>query len=168
MSVELYIQSLYWYDQTSQDFIGNEPLGYFRDNDNASSMLNTCGLSWWEDILPQCDQHGLLHQRDIEWFREELARSEQYLPSREELLAWNIRLEETGLNSVDGWHAYYIEKKERLLVFLTRALHRGEPIRCSLSGFLSTPDHTIIPRFLALSQRKSISRRYITTTCPLL
>jgi hypothetical protein len=141
MSVELYIQSLYWYDQTSQDFIGNELLGYFRDNDNATSMLNTCGLSWWEDILPQCDQGGLLHQRDIEWFREELVRSEQYLPGREELLAWNIRLEETGLNSVDGWHAYYIEKKERLLVFLMRALQRGEPIRALFRVSLV---HTII------------------------
>jgi hypothetical protein len=53
-------------------------------------------------------------------------------------------------------------------VFLTRALHRGEPIRCSFSGFLSTRDHTIIPRFVALSQRGSISRCYIATTCPLL
>jgi hypothetical protein len=105
---------------------------YFRDSYNMTSVLWTLGLSWWRDVLPLLDANLELKGRELQRFREQVARAEQRLPTAEDLLQAGVRLEKTGERSLKELHRYHIEKRKSLLRFLDVAIENDTPIICSL------------------------------------
>jgi len=113
------------------DEIWTEENGYFRDSYNVTSILWRLGLSWWTDIGPMLDDEGYLHPKEIRELLAYVESTELNLPTREELEE-NYAKVDNDENSVESWHQYYIEKKDRFVRFLKRALELNEPIRCSI------------------------------------
>jgi hypothetical protein len=132
MGADLYIKSIYRYDAEQRKFVGSETEGYFRDSYNVTSLLGTFDLSWWISIGPHLDDGGYLQVEDIRWFKQTVLETTQEFPSREELEEDGAHIEDSGESSLEGWHTYYRNKRERLLAFLDRALERNEPIYCSI------------------------------------
>ena len=106
--------------------------GYFRDGDTSSSVLWALGLSWWRDVSPLCNERGDLEKENLRKFREMVAAANQWLPSRRQLRKHGARVEETGDNSLEEWHKYYHEKRQRLLAFLDRAIQLNTAVHCSM------------------------------------
>jgi hypothetical protein len=102
---------------------------YFRDSYNATSVLWTLGLSWWQDVKP--NSRGNLSGKNLKSFRNRVAKAKQNLPTLEELKTKNVTIDD-GENSVESWHKYYTEKRAKLLTFLDRAIKERKAIRCSL------------------------------------
>ena len=65
---------------------------YFRDSYNLSSVLWTCGLSWWQDVLPLLNNNLELTGENLARFRKQFVSAEQRLPTAEELEAQGVRL----------------------------------------------------------------------------
>ena len=110
--------------------------GYFRDSYNATSVLRTLGLSWWNDVGPLLDQYSpeedsSLGGDGLQAFRQMVANAEQRLPDKEELFVSNALVDDDE-NTVESWHNYYREKRERLLKFIDHAIEMGEPIYFSI------------------------------------
>ena len=106
--------------------------GFFGDSYNHTSALWTLGLSWWRDVIPMCNEQGELEKENLRKFREMVAAANQWLPSGRQLRKNGARVEETGDNSLEEWHKYYHEKRQRLLVFLDRAIQLNTAVHCSL------------------------------------
>ena len=106
--------------------------GYFGDSYNYTSVLWTLGLSWWRDLTPLCNERGDLEKENLRKFREMVAAASQWLPSRRQLRKHGARVEETGDNSLEEWHKYYHEKRQRLLAFLDRAIQLNTAVHCSM------------------------------------
>jgi len=106
--------------------------GYFADSYNHTSALWTLGLSWWRDVIPMCNEQGELEKENLRKFREMVAAANQWLPSRRQLRKNGARVEETGDNSLEEWHKYYHEKRQRLLAFLDRAIQLNTAVHCSM------------------------------------
>jgi len=117
------------------DDLYKEPVfseAYFRDSYNLSSVLWTCGLSWWRDVLPLLNDDLELTGKNLRRFRNQFASAEQHLPTAEELRAQGGHKKETSLNSLAKLHEYQVKKRQELLAFLDLAIEEGLPIICSL------------------------------------
>ena len=104
--------------------------GYFRDSYNSTSIMAQLGLSWWSNVGEMLDKKGYLRVPAIRLLYEMISNAEFNLPTEEELRDNNCQINEE--NTVESWHKYYQEKRERLLHFLDTALRLEEPIYCSL------------------------------------
>jgi hypothetical protein len=105
---------------------------YFRDSYNLSSVLWTCGLSWWRDVLPLLNNDLELIGENLTRFRNQFASAEQHLPTADDLVAEGVQLKETGANSLRKLREYHVRKRKELLAFLDLAIEKGLPILCSL------------------------------------
>lgn len=94
-------------------------LGYFRDSYNRTSLLNVLGLSWWQDV----NTDGV-NIKDVEWLRAEVVLRQ--VPGVEHFASWE------GTTKPDEWRTYFLEKRARLIAFLTYAIILGEPVEASL------------------------------------
>jgi hypothetical protein len=106
--------------------------GYFRDSYNVTSVLWRLGLSWWQDVQPMCTRAGFLRSERLRRFREMVANAELRPATREELEEHEATVEETGENSVEEWHKYYVERRQKLVTFLDQAIALRARILCSL------------------------------------
>lgn len=104
---------------------------YFRDSYNATSVMGTLGLSWWQDCGPLLNKAGNLTGENLKKFRKMVASAKQTLPTKEDLLADHASVDDNG-NSVASWHEMYTSKRVKLLAFLDRAIKEKKPIRCSI------------------------------------
>lgn len=105
---------------------------YFRDSYNSTSVLWCLGLSWWRDVEfdpPPTDEN---EEREINVspalcrkFLDKIEAAQLRLPSRAELERKNAKVEDAGENSIESWHKFYVEKRERLISFLKRAIEHG-------------------------------------------
>ncbi len=105
--------------------------GYFRDSYNSTNVLVTLGLSWWQDVMPLCNDREL-EGDNLHRFRDMVAGAEQHLPTREELTARHARVADTGEDSLAVWHEWFVRKRKQLLAFLDTAIERNSGIHCSL------------------------------------
>jgi hypothetical protein len=113
----------------------NKPLppeAYFRDPYNLYSVLWTLGLSWWEDVLPLLDANSELKGRALKDFRDQVARAEQRLPTKEDLRKHGLRVEDTGERNIEDFQRYLVEQRKALLQFLDLAIASDSAIICSL------------------------------------
>lgn len=94
-------------------------LGYFRDPYNRLSLLDVLGLSWWQDV--ETDGGNI---KDVEWLRAEVVLRQ--VPGVEHFASWE------GKNKPEEWRTYFLEKRARLIAFLTYAIILGEPVEASL------------------------------------
>lgn len=101
--------------------------GYFRDSYNGTSLLWTLGLSWWADV--KLNKSGCLAGNYLLRFRKQVAEAQMVEIDEAYLRKKHCSLE--GENTVESWRAYFVEKRQRLLAFLDRAIAEGEPIACS-------------------------------------
>ncbi|MHA2022796.1 MAG: hypothetical protein ACTSWQ_03955 [Candidatus Thorarchaeota archaeon] len=106
--------------------------GYFRDSYNATSVLWTLGLSWWEDVAKILNSKGNLSRKNLSLFIHMVENAKQTLPTKADLLAEHCTIEDDGENSVEGWHKYYKDKREALLKFLKSARNQRLAIYCSI------------------------------------
>jgi hypothetical protein len=106
---------------------------YFRDSYNSTSVLWRMGLSWWQDMEydvkydEATDSYpgGVNVSPDAcRRFLEKVQSAEFRLPTRGELIANHAKVDD-GENSVESWHKFYTEKRDRLIVFLKRAIENG-------------------------------------------
>ena len=108
----------------------NDSSGSFHDSYNSTSMMWRLGISWWQDVTPMLDGEGYLQVPSIRLLKEMVSKAEMELPTEDELIEENCQIDEK--NTVESWHQYYRDKRERLLQFLDDALKLEEPIYCSL------------------------------------
>lgn len=102
--------------------------GYFRDSYNTTSVFWVLDLSWWGNILPYVDRDGLLHLDKIREFKELV--DQRQIPSVHELVYDGLMV--NNENTKEKWHEYFIEKRQKLINFLQRAIDLDSPIYCSL------------------------------------
>lgn len=102
--------------------------GYFRDSYNGTNLLWTLNLSWWQDAPKYLDENGNLKGDKLSEFRDLIVSAPQHLPNREELIKLHCRVDEEGENSVEGWHKFFVEKRERLIKFLNSAIENKDEI----------------------------------------
>ena len=107
-------------------------VGYFRDSYNGTAVMATLGLSWWRDVIPMLNKKSQLVPTKAKKLRQMILDAEQHLPTKEELIKNHCQVDEEGDESVEGWHEYYKEKRQRLLDFLDLAIKNKLPIDCSL------------------------------------
>lgn len=105
--------------------------GYFRDNYNPTSLAWLCGFSWWEDVIPMCDENGMLSPVRA----KELLDMVQEVEITEDLVKQHLA--EKGDMMADredtvGWLKYYQQKKEHFVSFLDEAIRSHESILASL------------------------------------
>jgi hypothetical protein len=106
--------------------------GYFRDSYNCTSVLWTLDLSWWRDVTPLCDEQRDRKGENLKKFREMVATANQWVPSRRQLKKQHATVDNEGENSLEEWHKYYKEEREKLLAFLNQAIELNTSIHCSL------------------------------------
>lgn len=106
--------------------------GYFRDSYNSTNVLWTLGLSWWRDVVPLLNEQRELTGDNLRWFRDRVAAGSQCLPTKEKLRERGVQVDDTGENSLEACHQYFIEKRAELLRFLDMAIELQTGIRCSL------------------------------------
>lgn len=101
--------------------------GYFRDAYNITNVLNTLGLSWWQDVFPLCTEDGLLEGNNLLRVRRKIIVAKQRFPSPH-------LLQTAGAESLDlaAWQQFYIDQRRKLLVFLDRAIAMNSAVRCAL------------------------------------
>lgn len=104
--------------------------GYFRDSYNMTNVLATCGLSWWKDVLPMLDNEAQLWPGMVLKLKRMIERRPQLLPTEEQLREGYAALDEE--HTVETWSKYFIDKRQKLLAFLQRAINLNKPIDCSL------------------------------------
>ena len=106
---------------------------YFRDSYNSTSVLHRLGLSWWNDMEydVQYDEATDSYPGDVNVspeacrrFLEKVQAAPFKLPTRAELIASHAKVDD-GENSVEAWHKFYTEKRDRLITFLKRAIENG-------------------------------------------
>lgn len=104
---------------------------YFRDSYNATSVLNTLGLSWWRDVVPMLDADQMLAGKALQRVRDMIAAAAQKLPDASELRARHALVDDEEA-SVESWHGYFAKKRQALIEFFDRAIANGSGVRCSL------------------------------------
>jgi len=97
--------------------------GYFRDSYNASNLLWQFDLSWWRDIGPMLDENGYLSMPKIRALRDTVAPKGVPNPPKD-VDKWD--------EDADTVYKYFVDKKERFLRFLDKAIELNEPIFCSI------------------------------------
>lgn len=109
--------------------------GYFRDSYNATSVMWTLGLSWWEDVGKLTDPEGNLHPDNAKMLVEMIQRAQ---PLFEDLVALEAKLRkdqvtlDNGKNSVASWAKFFRQKRDRLVRFFQTAIKKNEPVYCSI------------------------------------
>lgn len=101
---------------------------YFRDSYNSTSVLWRFGLSWWKDMeydVNDEDAEINVSPEACRRFLEKVQTAPFKLPDRYELDRMHAKVEDEGENSVESWHRFYLEKRERLIAFLKRAVENG-------------------------------------------
>mgnify|MGYP003332929862 CR=1 FL=1 len=116
--------------------------GYFRDSYNGTALMrylfltNEEGqldtLSWWRDITVLQDRKGNISGKNLEKFLTIILAAELRLPTKEELIANHCQVDESGDDSVEGWHKYLTEKRSKLIDMICQAIEMNEPISASL------------------------------------
>lgn len=106
--------------------------GYFRDNYNATSVLWRLGLSWWDDVMPLCDEQGKLNGPALVKFRQMVRDAKLTPPTRPELEAQGLRVAKADKYSVAGWQTYFQKAHARLMAFLDDAIARDSAVVCWL------------------------------------
>lgn len=102
-------------------------VGYFRDAYNSGSILAQFGLSWWRDIIPLCDDNGVLTPEKVREFRSMVEAKRAQFEA-------NMNL---GVN-IDGepisaeWVADFREGAALLLKYLDDAIADNDGIEASL------------------------------------
>jgi len=108
----------------------NSEEGYFRDSYNSTSILFALNLNWWNDVEDLLDSEGYMKVPEMIKFRKIISELVLQEFTREQLQENNIKVDDE--NSPEEWNKYFKEKKERLVIFLTRAIELNEPIWCSI------------------------------------
>tara|TARA_R100000353_G_scaffold165176_1_gene126195 strand:+ start:38 stop:499 length:462 start_codon:yes stop_codon:yes gene_type:complete len=98
---------------------------YFRDSYNSGSVLWAMNLSWWDDILPMCDDEGYLDADGIRKFLDMVEDAplhvsqgfQEHMPSE-----WTY----------DDALEYLQEEQNLLISFLKKALDTNDRLSCSL------------------------------------
>jgi hypothetical protein len=103
--------------------------GYFRDSYNATNVLWTVGLSWWQDVVPMLKGGNLRPLKTRELLRMIKSRRQRVTAS---LIKKQGGAIDKGENTLAGWRKYYTEKLAKLVAFLERAIQMEEDIYCSL------------------------------------
>jgi hypothetical protein len=126
MGADLYIRKLT--DEVEKPWDSED--GYFRDSYNGTSVLWTLGLSWWQDVTPLLNEEGELGGKNLKKFRDMVLNAKQEMPTESKLkeMYCKIDAEET----LESWHNYYTDKREKLLAFLNRAIELNSSIDASL------------------------------------
>ena len=111
--------------------------GYFRDSYNGSALfryliLDNARLSWWKDIVPLQNDNGEIQGEKLMEFLTIILASDFVLPTREQLRENHCQVDDIGPNSLEGWHQYLIEKRERLIDFICLAIESKLSIDASL------------------------------------
>jgi hypothetical protein len=106
--------------------------GYFRDSYNPTNLLNLLGFSWWADVKALCTKDRKLRGARLRTFRDMVVKAELKLPSKEDLVERGAIVRESGPNSLDEWHKYFVAKRTALLAFLDQAIELDSAIHCSL------------------------------------
>lgn len=101
--------------------------GYFRDSYNGTSLLWALDMSWRDVKL---NKDGYIAGNYLLRFRTQVATAQMVDIDADYLRENHCSLE--GENTVESWRAYFVEKRQRLLAFLDRAIAEGEPIAASL------------------------------------
>lgn len=100
---------------------------YFRDSYNSTSILWRLGLSWWKDL--EYDEYNEATEINVgpekcRQFLEKVQSAPFTLPTKEELEQRHAKVDD-GENSVEEWHKFYTDKRDRLVAFLKRAIENG-------------------------------------------
>jgi hypothetical protein len=113
--------------------------GYFRDSYNGTALFQYLyldgdrSLSWWADVIPMLNRQGNLTPDKAMDFLNMIYAAELRLPTKEQLLANRCQVDDSGgVDSVEGWHKYIIEKRQKLIDFLSEAIVLNEDIDASL------------------------------------
>lgn len=106
--------------------------GYFRDNYNVTCVLWRLDQSWWDDVLPLCDDAGLLKGEALLKFRHMVGAAQLKLPTRKELKEGRVELTKQGEHSLAGWHEFFRREHRELLAFLDEAIAINSAIYCDL------------------------------------
>jgi hypothetical protein len=114
MGADLYIQSLYDFDEEQRLFVGDEVNGYFRDSYNDSCLFAQLRLSWWQDMRAYLNDDGMLVPEQAK---------KLYAVVQDRVFSPTLSVKEL---------AYFVAKKQRFLEFLQRAIDMNEPIYCSI------------------------------------
>ena len=110
------------------------PDGYFRDSYNYHNVAHRIGFSWWQDIIPLCDDEGYIRGENLKRF---LAIASQPL---EEMTMEEFR-EQTSIYSnppeytqaeLDAQNEQFRAHQRHLIQFINQAIEMGEPIYASL------------------------------------
>ncbi len=119
MGADLYIESL--------DRIGDEE-GYYRDSYNNTNLLWQYDLSYWTDVGALLDKDNFMSVANIKYFLALIAENE--LPNPPKLDDGAVVDDDE--NSLEAWYNYFVEKKQKLMDFLLKAIELNEPIYCSI------------------------------------
>lgn len=106
--------------------------GCFRDSYNVTNVLNHLGLSWWNDVIPLCNDDKKLHPDKVREFRDRVASARLKLPSKSDIVKEGGTVESKGENSLAEWHRHFTEKHATLVKFLDTAIRTQSSIHCSL------------------------------------
>jgi hypothetical protein len=116
--------------------------GYFRDSYNGSALFqylyltNPEGkdetLSWWRDVIPLTNNKNEIKGKNLEKFLTIILAAELRLPTKEQLIANKCKVDESGEDSIEGWHKFLQDKHQRLIELISQAIEMDEPIYASL------------------------------------
>lgn len=116
--------------------------GYFRDSYNGTALFaylyltdengKEDTLSWWRDITPLKDRNGNIPVKNLEKFLTIILAAELRLPTKEELIENRCQVDETGEDSLEGWHKFLKEKHQKLIDMICQAIEMQEEIYASL------------------------------------
>lgn len=104
--------------------------GYFRDSYNGTSVLNSLGLSWWQDVIPMLNKNNELTPDKAKDLINMIKTAKLKKITKESLKANHCKVENE--TDVFEWKKYYNNKKRRLIKFLSSAIELNEPVYCSL------------------------------------
>lgn len=102
---------------------------YFRDSYNATSVFWQLGLSWWNDLEDHVDDEYVLHPEGAKALLEIVESRE--IPAAEDLNLQHAADTDTP-EGLEKWRDYFIEKKERFVAFLKKAINEDRTIACSV------------------------------------
>lgn len=116
--------------------------GYFRDSYNGTALFQYLyltdesgkedTLSWWQDITPLQDKRGNIPVKNLEKFLTIILAAELRLPTKEKLIENRCQVDETGEDSLEGWHKFLKEKHQKLIDMICQAIEMEEEIYASL------------------------------------
>jgi hypothetical protein len=102
--------------------------GYFRDSYNSTSVAWQMGMSYWGDIGKLLRKDGYMSVRGMKKWLKQIEATP--IPPVNLLKLDNCDIDDKD-NTREKWREYFVEKREKLIRFLTAAIKANEPIRCS-------------------------------------